>query len=88
MSFDEIVKHLDSQITAPKKKAVKPRGVKGGRAKKSATFQIKSESDSLVLGSYIQRHIPGLDKIETQSSPYKTLELLLQKLLEKAKEEV
>lgn len=88
MSFNEIVSYFEPiKKSKAKNKEVKPRGVKGGRTKKSATFQIKSESDSLILGNYIQRHIPGLEKVEDHSSPYKTLEILLQKLLEKAKED-
>ena len=88
-SFDEIILYFEPQVIKEKSpKATKSRGTQGGRTKKSATFKINSESDSLLLGRYIQQHIPGLDTLELDDSPYKNLEMLLKRLLEKAKEEV
>lgn len=87
-SFNEILSYFEpKKVQEESLKKVKSRGTQGGRTKKSASFQIKSEVDSLLLGRYIQKHIPGLENLNLDDAPYKNLEALLKKLLEKAKEE-
>jgi len=85
-SFDEINDYFSPVLTPVKTKAkVKVRGMKGGRVKRSVSFKLSNEDDTVAVNSYLAKVVPELEIDEDESSPFKQLESLLKQLVEKAK---
>ncbi|EHL30545.1 ParB/RepB/Spo0J family partition protein [Legionella drancourtii] len=61
------------------------RGKNGGTKKRSATFKVKLEQDSIILKDYLLKMIPDLIHVEDNLTPFHSLENLLNKLLDLAK---
>lgn len=69
------------------KAQVKPRGRSGGAVKKSATFKIKNETESVQLQKFLLSRIPEIKFIELDFT-FKGLENLLNKIKELAADEM
>lgn len=81
----EIIKLLKGEkeqiISIPK---VKPRGLQGGAIKRSATFKIKNEKESLSLQKLLYARFPELGDTNLEEPSFKSLEKLLNKIKELA----
>lgn len=69
------------------KEIVKVRGRQGGAKKKYATFKISDEKESDSLWRFLLSRFPEIENIESEASPYKTLENILNKIKKIALEE-
>ncbi|MFA5960488.1 MAG: ParB N-terminal domain-containing protein [Tatlockia sp.] len=63
----------------------KPRGKKGGAVKRSATFKVQKESDSIILQHFLLTRFPELEIHLDSSSPFANLEKVLENLLDCAR---
>ena len=85
-SFSEINDYFSpTSMTKAKEVKAKVRGLKGGRLKRSASFKLSNEEDTISVTSYLTKIIPGLEIDEKEQSPFKQLENLLTQLVEKSK---
>lgn len=89
-SYDEIehalTVELDSneiQLSDAVEKMPKPRGRQGGAIKKSATFKVNDEHESITMRALLLSRFPEIQRIEEESS-FKSLESILNKIKEMA----
>lgn len=75
---------VDSIDVKPK---AKPRGRSGGAVKRSATFKVNQENDSLAISQYLINRIPELEFDLLNNSPFVSLEKIFHQLMNLAKEE-
>ncbi|STX81552.1 putative chromosome partitioning protein ParB [Legionella busanensis] len=64
------------------KKVIKARGRQGGASKKYATFRISVQSEADSLQQFLLSRFPEIEHIEEQTSAYKNLENILNKIKE------
>ena len=87
--FDEIEKETQRLLEGNPVTIVKPktkvRGRSGGAVKRSATFKVIKEHESIALQNYLLKFIPDLQVIDLEDSAFHNLEKLLYGLLALAK---
>lgn len=92
-SYDQIAVELErmaggndmSIITSVKERKVLARGKNGGTKKRSVTFKVNLEEDSIALKDFLLKMIPDLNDDGDSLTPFHSLENLLNKLLDLAK---
>lgn len=92
-SYDQIAAELErmaggsdmSIITPVKERKLLARGKNGGTKKRSVTFKVNLEEDSIVLKDFLLKMIPDLNDDGDNLTPFHSLENLLNKLLDLAK---
>ncbi|WP_133137547.1 ParB/RepB/Spo0J family partition protein [Legionella rowbothamii] len=87
-SYEEIEQALTSepdlsevQLSSPIVKGPKPRGRQGGAIKKSATFKVNNEQESITMQALLLSRFPEIQEIEAEPS-FKSLESILHKIKE------
>jgi hypothetical protein len=82
---DELRRLISGGITIPHEEKVvvtpKARGKSGGAVKKSASFKVKEEGDSIALVGFLFDRIPELKEDFTEALPFHGLEKVLTKLM-------
>lgn len=84
-SYDEIEETLKNgfkNINPIKKSTVKARGRNGGAIKRSATFKVKNEIESLTLQRFLLSRFPELNEQNDDALSFASLERLLNRLKE------
>lgn len=82
------IKNNQSPIQTQAEKKSKPRGKSGGAIKRHATFKVKKEMDSTLLQQFLLKHIPELKLEFMHESPFHSLEMVLNKLMDMAKNDL
>ena len=84
--LNNVSNEVDDNDFSTKSPTPKARGRSGGAVKRTAIFRVQNEQDTFKLKSFLLNKIPEL-QFETKAiSPFSDLELLLEKLMELAKQ--
>ena len=84
---EELERCISGSVSAPNKEKtkVKARGKNGGAIKKSASFKVKEEKDSIDLKGFLFDRIPELKEDFVDGLPFHDLEKVLVKLMSLAR---